>query len=232
MEQSARYTSTLRIRFLMSELVQAYKEEELFWKQMCKDNWTVKGDLNTKYYHASVKSNRSRRKIIKLMDDRGQEHFSEAAKGEVETEYFQKLFTSTNPGDFTSMFDGFTSRVTDCMNEKLSKEEVKAAIFSIKSCSAPGPDGMTGLFFQRYWSTVGDQVTKEVRDFFITGLFPTEWNYMHLCLLPNIEDPVLMSDLRPISLCSVQYKIILKILVLCHQHNLCLLRRGPLLTTS
>lgn len=72
----------MRIRFLMAELVQAYKEEELFRKQICKDNWTVKGDLNTKYYHASVKANRSRRKIIKLMDDRGQEHFSEAAKGE------------------------------------------------------------------------------------------------------------------------------------------------------
>ncbi|KAF8084973.1 hypothetical protein N665_0691s0012 [Sinapis alba] len=146
MEQSARFPSTLRIRFLKAELVQAYKEDELFWKQRCKDKWTVKGDLNTKYYHASVKANIPRRRIIKLLDDSGREHFSKAAKGEIATEYFQKLFTSTIPGDFTSLFDGFTSRVTEDMNEKLSrevsKEEVKAAVFSIKSGSSPGPDGM------------------------------------------------------------------------------------------
>ncbi|KAL0754380.1 hypothetical protein Bca101_092048 [Brassica carinata] len=217
MEQSAMYPATLRINFLKAELIQAYREEELFWKQRCKDKWAVKGDLNTKYYHASVKANRSRRRITKLMDDRGQAHFSEAAKGEVATEYFKKLFSSANSGDFSALFEGFSSRVTAGMNEilvrEVSKEEVKEAVFSIKASSAPGPDGMTGLFFQSYWNTIGDQVTKEVREFFVFGTFPVEWNYTHLCLLPKIDEPILMSDLRPISLCSVLYKIISNILV-------------------
>lgn len=89
------------------------------------------------------------------------------------------------------------------MNEELtrvvSKEEVWVAVFAVKASSAPCPDGMTGLFFQQYWSIVGDQATEEVREFFASGLFPVEWNYTHLCLLPKIEDPVMMSDLRPIS---------------------------------
>ena len=216
-EQSSSFPLARRVNYLKEELIKAYKEEELYWKQKSKDRWAVKGDLNTKYYHESVKSTRAKNRIIKLMDENGQEQFSEAAKAEVANDYFKNLFRSSNETDFSELFDGFSPRVSLGMNEFLTREvtneEVREAVFAIKPGSAPGPDGMTGMFFQKYWDTVGVQVTKEVHQFFLSGVFPVDWNYTHLCLLPKTHDPTFMTDLRPISLCSVLYKIISKIMV-------------------
>lgn len=90
----------MRIDYLKKELIKAYRDEESYWKQKNKNTWAVKGDLNNIYYHDSVKVSRTKKRINKLMDENGQEQFSEAAKTEVATEYFKKLFTSTSNEDW------------------------------------------------------------------------------------------------------------------------------------
>ncbi|KAG2313170.1 hypothetical protein Bca52824_024727 [Brassica carinata] len=115
-EQSSLVTSTVRVNFLKMELVNAYREEDQYWKQRCKERWATKGDLNTKFYHASVKSNRARKKIIKLKDESGQDQFEEDAKGEVAKNYFSNLFKSTNSRDFSELFNGFNKRVTSLIH--------------------------------------------------------------------------------------------------------------------
>ncbi|XP_033146231.1 uncharacterized protein LOC103863321 [Brassica rapa] len=154
--------------------------------------------------------------IPSLTDSGGVEHTSEEAKGDIAVQYFTELFTSSRPSDATELLRDFVPRVTERMNENLTKPvtdaEIKKAAKAIKSDSSPGAYGMTGHFFQKFWPIIGPQITLEVKRFFVEGVIPQDWNFTQLCLLPKKPNPSLMTDLRPISLCAVSYKIVSSIL--------------------
>ena len=215
-EQSAMDPCSTRINLIRCDLLKAYRDEENYWKQKSKDDWIIHGDGNTKVFHAAVKAARAKNEVVKLIDLNGVAHRSEASKAQVAINYFQDLFKSSNSEDYSEILRGFPSKISERMNhcliKKVTPEEVKNAVFSIKAGSAPGVDGMTCFFFQNYWSIVGDQLTKEVIHFFDSGIMPAEWNYTQLCLIPKKPNATLMTDLRPISLCTVMYKTISKIL--------------------
>jgi hypothetical protein len=216
-EQSSDFPRFTILAEIREELCEAHREEETYWRTRSRDQWMNEGDKNSQFFHNSVKARRGKQRIDYLLDVNGNKQKGEASKGAVAEAYFRDLFTSSNPGNFQEIFHDFQPRISSSMNEILTKEvtseEIKEAVFSIRPSSAPGADGFTGLFFQKYWPLIGEQVTKEVKDFFISGSFPVEWNYTQLCLLQKKVNPEKMADLRPISLCSVLYKIISKVLV-------------------
>ena len=163
-----------------------------------------------------MKARRASNGLDQLQDSEGFMHRAEASKGQIAADYFRKLFSSSYSESQRVSFQNFPSRVSDSLNSlltcEISKEEIKEAVFSIKSSSAPGVDGTTGYFFQQYWDVIGNEVSEEIRRFFVTGEFPLEWNMTQIFLIPKIPGATLMSDLRPISLCTVMYKIVAKIL--------------------
>ena len=61
-----------------------------------------------------------------------------------------------------------------------------------------------------------------VNNFLTTGDLDSRLNITNICMIPKIERPIRMTELRPISLCNVGYKIISK--VLCQRLKLCLPR--------
>ena len=111
--------------------------------------------------------------------------------------------------------DTITHKVTADMLEILSNEysaeEIKAALFQKGPISAPRPNGMNALFYQKFWHIVGDDVIVVVLDFLNFGILSLKINYTHIILIPKIKSPEKIIDYRPISLCNVIYKIILKV---------------------
>lgn len=111
-EQSSNCPNLFQMKRLKKDLVFAYREEEAYWSQKYSDRWCVEGDKNTKFFHASIKANRGKKRIQKLKDANGNFQRAEASKGEAAVSYFQDLFKSSNPSNFRDLFQGFTPNVT------------------------------------------------------------------------------------------------------------------------
>lgn len=131
----------------------AFRDEELYWKQKSRANWLREGDRNTKFFHAKTKQRRARNRLTKLKNPRGGWEESEKDIERVAAAYFQVLFTTSSPGNFDEALRFVTEKVTTQCNENLTRmssdEEIKKVMFAINPEKAPGPDGMTSLFYQK-----------------------------------------------------------------------------------
>ena len=92
----------------------------------------------------------------------------------------------------------------------VTMEKVKKAVFGINPYKCPGPDGMSGHFFQQFWKRSGEDLTKMVQDFFETEVLEKGMNNTNVCLIPKTLTIKKMCKCRHISLCNVVYKIISK----------------------
>lgn len=100
----------------------------------------------------------------------------------------------------------------DHLCRPFSAEEVKSALDSIGDLKAPGPDGMPSIFYKNCWDLVGNKVTAEVLNVLAGGDIPDGWNDTVIALIPKVQNPEQVKDLRPISLCNVLYKVVAKVL--------------------
>jgi hypothetical protein len=189
---------------------------ELFWKQRVHVTWLEKGGRNTSYFHACATERKKKNAIKKLKGEDGVAVEGEEGLKALVTNYFSSLFTPMAGADLRGVLDSITPRVSEQMNTYLasdySEEEVKKALDDMGDLKAPGADGMPAIFYKRFWGTVGDTVVKEVLQVLRGGSIPEGWNETIVVLIPKVQNPDRLKDLRPISLCNVGYKLISKVI--------------------
>lgn len=197
------------------KLVELYNEQEVFWRQRCKQLWLREGDCNSKFFHAATKARRKVNKIDTLKNDNGLDVSWGTGLEETMTGYFSNLFTATNT-EVSRVINTVDSRVNpaqnSCMLAPVQYKEVKTSLFGMHPDKSPGPDGMSPRFFQKYWQVVGDDIVKLVQNFFTTGKFEEYITETNIMMIPKKQNPETMADLRPIALCNVVYKVVSKVL--------------------
>jgi hypothetical protein len=134
----------------------------------------------------------------------------------VTVNYFRNMFATSYPTRMAETLSAVDKVVSEESNQRLlqpyTSDEVRIALFQMHPSKAPGSDGMSSFFFQKYWHIVGDSVSTAVLSVLNSGKLLRKTNLTYISLIPKKKNPEKMSDYRPISLCNVLYKILSKVL--------------------
>lgn len=202
---------SLHIRY--SELM---SHHETYWRQRSRVLWLRDGDRNSAFFHRRASNRRSQNKIKGLTDSEGVWHTQPAKIRSLLLDYFENIFKAEGIATeaIDEVVEAVGTRVTPGMNDTLllpiTDNEIKD-LFQMHPSKSPGPDGMSPFFFQKYWSIVGVDVCLAVRNFLETGVLWQESNFTYLTLITKVKDPKDVTQLRPIALCNVVYKISSKV---------------------
>ena len=131
-------------------------------------------------------------------------------------DYYQSLFSSSSPSELEKILEKVQPSVIEPIKLTLlkdfSREEVESALKQMEPITAPGLDGMPPIFYQSFWSSVGDDICSTVLDRLHNCKIPKEINHTHIALIPKVKSPERITEFRPISLCSAIYKVVSKVL--------------------
>ena len=101
-----------------------------------------------------MKRRRKRNKIGNLQREDGSITKDEKKIAEEIARYYKQLFKATRIEGIEEVLEGIQVTVTDQINANLTRpveeNEIKVAVFSMNPNKAPGPNGMTPLFFQKF----------------------------------------------------------------------------------
>ncbi|XP_019157584.1 PREDICTED: uncharacterized protein LOC109154196 [Ipomoea nil] len=84
---------------LQADLLQALKQEEMFWKQKARVKWLKEGDSNTRFFHAVVKDRHRRQRISAIKSGTGELLTTQPAIQTEAVSFFSGLFSAEDcPG--------------------------------------------------------------------------------------------------------------------------------------
>lgn len=128
-------------------------------------------------------------------------------------EFYRSLYM-VEPASQCSSTDWFFPAVNHAdrrwLNRPFTPGEIQAALFQMSVDKAPGPDGFTTAFFQKYWHVAEKPVVESLLEVFRTSVLPMGLNESIICLIPKCQALETLNHFRPISVCNVLVKIISK----------------------
>ncbi|XP_056417018.1 olfactory receptor 2AP1-like [Hyla sarda] len=114
--------------------------------------------------------------------------------------------------DSTSL-PSLTDPERNLLNSPISYEDVSDTIASLKLGKAPGPDGLSAMYYKKFSPILVPHLVNLYNNLFKTPSLPPEYLDALITVIPKPQkDPSLVSNYRPISLINLDTKILTSIL--------------------
>ncbi|KAA3460126.1 reverse transcriptase [Gossypium australe] len=197
------------------ELESVLNHEELLWRQKARCDWLQFGDRNTKFFHNRTMQRRKFNRIMAIRISDGEWCSEQETLREEAVKFFEDLYGECSEpiSDIPSnIFPSLKEQDIDFLKKPILNDEIKKALFDMAPLKAPGSDGYHAIFFQSQWDLVGGAVCEWVQGIFAGNKIEEELNNTLIVLIPKKDHPEDFSQFRPISLCSVLYKLVMKVI--------------------
>jgi hypothetical protein len=98
------------------------------------------------------------------------------------------------------------------LSSRFTLEEIKEVVFGSYADGAPGPDGLSFFFYQKYWDIIAHDLLNLFDAWFDDKLDIFRLNFSMITMIPKENYARIMKKFRPISLLNCSFKIFCKVL--------------------
>lgn len=200
---------------LEAQVESLLRAEEEYRRRRGGIKWTLKGDANTKYFHAYANGRRRKCAILRLQSEQGLLLRQQDIVRHI-YEFYIQLMGSREESRARLRADVWdpSLRVKDEENEGLGlaflPEEIDKATLGMKSDTAPRPDGWPVAMFKRFWQVLKGPIFDVCNGFMRGAVDISRLNFGVLSLIPKVPGADHIRLFRPIALINVPFKICAK----------------------
>jgi hypothetical protein len=175
----------------------------------------LKGDANTKFFHAFANGRKRKCAILSLSSDHG----IVTAKGAIQEliyTFYRDLMGAEEPKLLSTHQDMWPvqQRVSAQENEDLMRSFTTADLDFVlkdtKSDTAPGPDGLPVEFCKYFWPLLKNAFLQILNGFALGTVDIARLNFGVLSLIPKVTWAENIKQFRPIALINVIFKLVSK----------------------
>jgi hypothetical protein len=200
---------------LENQMMEILAAEEEYWRQRGRQQWLLKGDANTKFFHAFANGRKRKCAIVSLTSEQGV-ITDPGAIQELIYGFYRSLMGAEEHKLVSTVQDLWCAhqRVSDQENEELMRSFTEAELDFVlqdtKTDTAPGPDGLPVQFFKRFWPLLKKVVLQILNDFALGRVDIARLNFGVLSLIPKVPGADNIKQYRPIALINVIFKLVSK----------------------
>lgn len=192
------------------------EEEDIKRRKRAKQHWLKEGDRNTQFFHLQENQRRKNNKISHILNNESKLVVDQSQLGELFSKFYSDIFTSSLPHRIEECLQAVLRRLSEEVSQELSapftKQEINDALFQMNAFGAPRPDGFPAHFYQKIWSTIHMDICSYILNFLNNSAHLDDINSTFIVLKPKVKEAKRMWDYRPISLCNVIYKLVVKVI--------------------